>query len=216
MEADEISNDLEFYTQILENNQYVVYPFEDQPDFLLGVEHDGVSFIPDTAWELWGWSFRINSQSPLLDDNDPTYGYLGAGIADTPLQDGDVVHFVYEYPFIEFGENYSANFVRADTDVTGNNIDATLTGAHIYYDSSFNMVAENFTPVVGTAVTLYDASGVAVDTDTTDVNGEVSLTATGTGIYYIRSASASYFGPYDDYNGFFLSQTTGYAKVVIN
>lgn len=215
LEADELSADLTFFTQIYENGHYVLYPFEDQPDFLLGVEHDGVSFIPDTSWELWGWTFRVNSQYPLLDDDDPTFGYLGAGIADTPLKDGDVVHFIYEYPFIEFGDNYAANYVRVDAAVDVYDVDVTLTGARVYYDNNFDMVAEDFTPIEGTAVTLYNASGIAVDTDITDINGEVSLTAPGTGTYYVRSASASDFGG-TDYDGFFLSQTTGYVKVVIN
>jgi hypothetical protein len=64
-----------------------------------------------------GWVFRVNDQFPVknLDDYPDSEYYEGTGIAQTYLEDGDIVHFFYDYPTDFAGNvgNLAANYVRA-------------------------------------------------------------------------------------------------------
>jgi hypothetical protein len=91
------------------------------PAFLNSVTYDD----PDEGSHTWeprqyaydGWVFRVNDKFPvkLLTGYDDTY-YEGTLINETYLNDGDIVHFFFDFPatFSASLGPIEANYVRAD------------------------------------------------------------------------------------------------------
>lgn len=90
-------------------------PFTSTTNYLAAVEYDGV------IWEAGqlaydGWVFRVNDMFPL--ESLPGYGdpyYQGLTIEKPYIQDGDVVHFFYDFPaqFDPLSPDFAATNVRA-------------------------------------------------------------------------------------------------------
>lgn len=59
-----------------------------------------------------GWEFRVNDQMPIRFYTGTSY-YEGTTISQTPVQDGDVIHFFNDYPKIESGSPLSSKYQRA-------------------------------------------------------------------------------------------------------
>jgi hypothetical protein len=91
-------------------------------DYLDVVEIDGGynATWEEGTWGLDGWVFRVNDKFPVqfFTDEQGQTGWRGTEIHDTPLYDGNVVHFFYDFPSNFFGGNppsgdLAANYVRA-------------------------------------------------------------------------------------------------------
>ena len=72
------------------------------------------NLLPGDRIPVDGWMFRVNGRSPLLSLTGYNNGPEGAYMTDTPIKDGDVVTFYYNYPF-EINNDYKgAEFIAAD------------------------------------------------------------------------------------------------------
>jgi len=72
--------------------------------------------LPLVSAALDGFSFRVNGKFPLLTTSSPAHahGPEGAYVHQTPVSDGDVIHFYWNYPYNKTPNTYySANYVSA-------------------------------------------------------------------------------------------------------
>jgi hypothetical protein len=161
--------------------------FTYQPSYLSAVNYNDGSTPNGTTWEagqwgLDGWVFRVNDKFPVQVTADGL-GYEGAAIDETPIKDGDIVHFFYDYPSIVTSSigDVAANYVRGILEsYTATKLTAQLQGHKTFIDQRNNFIFNVFNYVNLTDVvtaTLYGADGTTlVSVGISIGSGEVEFT----------------------------------------
>jgi hypothetical protein len=197
---------------------------------LASVELNGIKWTDGAITEYYlfnGWAVRINDKLPVHEVTiDEETGYAGTNILETPLEDGDVVHFFYEFPssFYNGGGSAAANYVRAVyDDFGGNTLTVQLQGhkAPMQPIPPYIMSVNNYVNLgAGMIASLYDENGVLVQGgQPSDAYGVVTFTSNAliAGATYIVKTVPSYY--YDDnwdwIDTAFFAQTGAYSKVNI-
>ena len=91
--------------------------FMQTSQYVTSIKIGNNTYTPNLPYEedaLDGFSFRVNGKIPLLTTSSAAhaYGPEGAYVHQTPVSDGDVIHFYWNYPYNETDSSYySANFV---------------------------------------------------------------------------------------------------------
>jgi hypothetical protein len=151
-----------------------------------------------------GWEYRINDKFPVqLTSNG--LGYEGPYPYDTPVYNGDVVHFFFEFPS-DLDEEYAhleANYVRAvykGFNNTTKKLTAQLQGHKVYIEpiSPYIMSVYNYVNLgSGMIASLYDATGTTLIQrgQPSDLNGVVTFTDNSLvpGTYVIKTVPAYYY-----------------------
>lgn len=194
---------------------------------LTGVEHDGTLFQPGSL-DLWGWVFRINDLTPVKYDNDAN-GYIGTTVDETYIQDGDVIHFYFDYPCTTFGFEYTADYVRiVPSSVSTTSVSVqlqshknTFTTEIINNKQLFRANVNDYaTFTKSTMVRMFNSAGTQVAYGSTNSNGQVTLTGTfAAGTYVLKTDNVWLSEDDDDPLEFYdclLSQTSGYKTIVIS
>jgi hypothetical protein len=121
-----------------------------------------------TLFGFDGWVFRVNDKYPVQLTSDGL-GYEGTSILQTPVYDGDVVHFFYDYPsdYPYEDVNIAANYVRAvhkSFNSTTHTLEVQLQGHRTYIDpSSYIMYVYNYVNLgSGLVANLYKEDGTLV------------------------------------------------------
>lgn len=168
--------DLTFYGK--QGNSYI--PFTDTTTYLAAVEYDGDTWY-DSTYVFGGWAMRVNDQFPVEPTAD-TLGYQGTGIIDTYIDDGDIIHFFFDYPtqFSPSDPNYAANFVRGIYEGhTATNLSVQLQGHKTFIDQStmdYIMSVYNYVDLgAGVTAYLYSTAGAMLDTAVSDGYGVVEF-----------------------------------------
>lgn len=122
------------------------------------------------------------------------------GAADYELSAGDRVTWYYmdhRGAYYTIIDNYGSISSSYDQD---DDIEIDVKGE--YMEDGWNFIMSEFQDLSGATVNLINSSGTAVDTDTTDVNGDATLTVPSSapsGTYYIMVDSKIYSsGTYED------------------
>jgi hypothetical protein len=180
----------------------------------------------NAAWEagqigLDGWVFRVNDKVPVQATDDGL-GYEGMSILQTKVQNGDIVHFFYDFPSDLDGDsgNIAANYVRAfpTAAATSSSLTVQLQGHKTYIDPLNNYMFNIYNYVnLGADViaTVVDDNGRAIQ-ERSDANGTVTFGGAFTpGNSYTVETAATYYTNEDwdflDYAYFIL--TGAYSKV---
>jgi hypothetical protein len=203
--------------------------------YLSAVEYDAASTTPWTAgqWGNDGWVFRVNDLFPaeLLPGYADTY-YEGTAINQTYLNDGDVVHFFYDFPG-QFAStlpyNMAADYVRGIVeayDVRTGTLDIQLqthdTNINVPNDRQFEVNDYDDTPWAYGAIKVYllDTSGAEIAEDLSDASGLVSFSGVAPGTYIIKTDSLLRnitVSPWEDFIDYaYFVYTGAYRKITIS
>jgi hypothetical protein len=115
-----------------------------------------------------GWEYRINDLFPTKPTEDGL-GYEGPYPYDTPVYDGNVIHFFYDIPADVFGGsgNLAANYVRAkysSFDSSAGKLTVQLQGHKLYIEpTNYVMDVYNYVNLgSGMIASLYAADGTTL------------------------------------------------------
>jgi hypothetical protein len=227
------TNGLKFYGE--EDDE--IADFTDTTNYLAAVEVTG-----ETGTNIWvdgaityyfgfnGWTFRVNDQFPAeaLGD-DPTDGYRGTDILDTPLENGDVVHFFYDFPTAPSPAvgSVAANYVRAKLDsFNAGTLVVQLQGHKTDIDPlDYTMSVFNYVDLdEDVTASIYTDRGVYVGNAVPDgiADGKVTFSSGSlvAGKTYVVKTTPTYY--YTDnptwgdwINGAFFALTGAYTKITI-
>jgi hypothetical protein len=191
------ANNISMYT-----NEAATNPIAPNSSFVAAVKEGSKKY--SSLWMMDGWCFRLNGKIPLIDwiSGPPTGSPSGAAINQTPLSDGDVIHFYYDNPNIMYDATYQPSFyAKVDfvypevnyNALTGNVLVKAKKNTH-FFDASFNWTINAFSSyLAGKNVYIYDSNASLVTQGTLNPsNGQVTLN-TGTlssGKYYVKVGSA--------------------------
>lgn len=202
------------------------YVMTSTTDYIYSMAQGGVTYapaLPMPGYELDGWMFRLNGQIPLL---SATPDLLGAAIDDTPIADGDVIHFYWDYPYQETQNTYySANFVYPEVSYASGTMTVQLQDSYNWFDNSFDWHITSFANLAqnNKTITIYDENGTQVGvTHSTNANGYASFSQTlSSGTYYVKVNTTAFKGVdgydenWDDVTYQILDYTMGYAKLTV-
>lgn len=183
--------------------------------YIKSMQKDGKKYAPALPFEdpemdmaLDGWAYRVNGKLPLKSrTEDPVSGGpLGTDIATTPIHDGDIIHFYWEYPYQESAtpvSYYSTDFLTASTsyDKSTDALTIQMKKSFGYFDNSnFWHISsfENYAKAeAGTYdYTIYKEDGSIAKTGIINkAEGSVVLqnSGLGEGTYYLKINSTSYY-----------------------
>jgi hypothetical protein len=183
-------------------------PLSSSSSFLQEVDYDGGEW--DSGYAGFdGWVFRVNDLFPMLPSPAYTGYYIGAGILDTYIKDGDIIHFFFDFPsqYDPSGANLAANYVRASdpTISAENNIAVHLEAHDTFIDPAlkyqFQVNDYDDTPkpgiVSGITAKLYNinAPTVPIAAGVSNASGDVTFTGSfGSGKYIVKTESVLYTG----------------------
>jgi hypothetical protein len=229
LEATDGQNGFTFYG--IEGTNLV--EFTDTTSYLAAVYYnegqiDGLWQSGSFAYD--GWVFRINDKLPVQVQsvvNNITY-YEGASILQTPVNDGDIVHFFYDFPakYSPSGSNLAANYVRAEyQSKNGNQLTISLKSHNTYIDEANdlqfqvnNYDIDKLQPEATTTAYLYEVDGIYVTEAQFSPNGVVTFileepVVSGTS-YIVKTDSVLYSGDNDfDYANVLFTLTGAYSKI---
>lgn len=164
--------------------------------------------LPLTGAALDGFSFRVNGKFPLLTTSSEAHahGPEGAYVHQTPISDGDVIHFYWNYPYNETSTSYySANYVSAtpayNSSTSTLNIQLVKSFDYEYNDGFWHILPFANTSCVPAGTYNYTiwkkGQTAAVSTGTVDFNNggvgaitDLELPANNT--YYLQIDTQSY------------------------
>lgn len=192
--------------------------------------YDPVLPIDDPRYELDGWMFRVNGKLPISTLNggaSVAYGPKGTDISDTPIYDGDVIHFYWDYPYNETQTSYySTHYITADSTYNNGVLDIQLKESYSWFANSgyWNITDfANYSPAAQLTATVYNAQGGVIGTGTinSDGAGTISgITLTSGVKYYIKVNSTAFkdvegmSADYEDVTWRILNTTMVYEKIV--
>ena len=217
--ADEDRSDIEFY-----GKQGNTYPaFTSDMDFLAKVTHGGYDWVSQLGFD--GWAVRINDKYPVI----ATAGgvsYAGITIKEMYVEDGDVIHFFYDFPsdFAPSTGSVAADYVRSVVDsYTAGALTVQMQGHNTNIDPSSYVMSINEYEDLGSgiAVSLYNSAGALLTSGTTDSNGSVTFSGTFSlgQSYIIKSTSTDYICPDEDYadylDHYFFDLTGAYSVITL-
>lgn len=174
--------------------------------YIFSMKQNNITYapaIPFSDYALDGWMFRINGKLPLesLDGDPDSGGPYGTDIANTPISNGDVIHFYWNYPYNETSSSYySVKYVSADVSYTGTTLSGNLVSAYSYFDNSMYWhisLFSNYAPGTALTATVYDISGAEKGTGTVDSSGSIevsNLSLTSGQTYYLKVPTTTYRG----------------------
>lgn len=219
------SNDYTFYCRPTQGSPVGVFTSTSRD--LTGVEHDGTLFQPG-PYDIWGWVFRINDLTPVVYDAD-VGGYIGTRVDQTYIQDGDVIHFYFDYPYTAYGFEYTADYIRIVPSNVGTSSVTVQLQSHkntstIQIINNTQVLMANVNDYAAftesTLVKMYNSAGVLVTSGSTNSSGQVTLTGTfPAGTYVLKTDNVWLSEDDDDPLEFYdclLSQTSGYKTIVIS
>jgi hypothetical protein len=178
-----------------------------------------------------GWEYRISDRFPVQPTSDDL-GYEGPYPYDTPVNDGDVVHFFYDFPsdISRSIGHLEANYVRA-TDASFDNSAKKLTvklqGHKVYIEptSPYTMSVFNYIDLgTGTVAGLFTPDGTTLlqTGQPSLADGTVTFTFddfTPGKTYVVKTVPAYYYSTDstwgDTINTAYFTQTGAYSKVTI-
>lgn len=164
--------------------------------------------LPLVSAALDGFSFRINGKFPLLttDSAAHAHGPEGAYVHQTPIADGDVIHFYWNYPYNKTPNTYySANYVSAtpayNSDTHTLSVQLVMSYDYEYNDGFWHIIPFHCTSCVPAGTYNYTiwekgvSTAVSSGTITTN-NGGVGaitgLTLSANKTYYLQIDTQSY------------------------
>ena len=154
-----------------------------------------------------GWKFRVNGKYPLESwtGDIPSGGPKGAMFNDVPVDDGDVVHFYTDYPWVESGVLNSSAFMSSNTTYSNGVVSAQLNYSYSYFDDYSNNYYWNIASFANySGASSGTFTGVVYDTSGTS-QGTVSISnTTGSGSANISLAPGTYY---------LVVPTTGYKQI---
>lgn len=192
--------------------------FTGSSDYLEAVDYDGYSW-ENGSLGFDGWVFRVNDRMPV--EANGLGGYWGTTILDTYIEDGDVIHFFYDFPSDLDDESGSlaAGYVRA-VQLPGGTIQLQSHTTYIEPLYPYSMSVDNYSDLgSGITVGLYDADGDPVASESSDGSGRVDFTGVDPGTYILKTDSVPYetddpfWGEY--VNGVYFTLTGAYDIIVI-
>jgi hypothetical protein len=151
-------------------------------------------------------------------------GYEGTGILQTPLADGDIVHFFFDFPSTLFGDNYAANYVRGVFEsYTSSDLTVLLQGHTTFIQPPdphimdiYNYVNLDLDPNEITA-RLYQADGVTFIAEGKVSGDEATFPGRGLvpGSTYILKTTPTYHEYDGDIDDAFFDLTGAYSEITI-
>lgn len=141
-----------------------------------------------------GWMFRVNGKIPISSTmSDPSAGnYYGTDISQTPIADGDIIYFYWDYPWKESGTLMSSYFTSADVSYSGTTLTVNLKASYDWFadkSSNYAWTISNFStykPANNTMAYIYDSSNNQV--------GSVTISkSTGSGSKTLALSSGTYY-----------------------
>lgn len=184
--------------------------------------------LPMSGYELDGWTFRVNGKLPLSSTNGDPYsgGPLGTEIHKTPISNGDIIHFYWDYPYNESASTYySADYVTADMSYANSSLSIQLKKSFSYFDNNYYWHISDFENLSGGNtgtynVTVYDETGNFVKAGTISKSGfgTISNCNLQSGkTYYVRVDTTDYrsVDSYDDITWKILKSTMAYEKITV-
>ncbi len=166
------------------------------------INYDPVLPIDDPSYELDGWMFRVNGKLPISTLNGGSsvaYGPKGTDISNTPICDGDIIHFYWDYPYNETQTTYySTRFISADAEYSDGKVNIQLEESYNWFANSgyWNITSfAEYSPATQLTATVYDAQGNMVGTGTIDTDGEGTvsgITLTEGAAYYVKVNSTTF------------------------
>jgi hypothetical protein len=195
-------------------------------------DEDGVSTTWTAGqWGYDGWVFRVNDKFPVrtLGGYDDTY-YEGTAINQTPLDDGDIVHFFYDYPGIFMYESSTGDLaaeylkiIKKDYSDNVLTIQLLIHDTFISPSQDMQMQVNNYVALTGMSVNvrlLNSLTGAEVRTVESDEDtGDVKFTGLESGEYII--ATDPVLHDIDDIlwkesiNDAYFDLTGAYSKIII-
>jgi hypothetical protein len=176
-----------------------------------------------------GWEYRINDLFPTEPTEDGL-GYQGPYPYDTPVYDGDIVHFFYDIPADVFGGsgNLAANYVRAkygSFDSTNKKLTVQLQGHKLYIEPT-DYILDVFNYVnlgSGMIASLYAADGSTLlqAGQPSWADGTVTFTnnSLAPGKYVVKTVPAYYYTTSTLWarrvNTAYFTQTGAYSEITI-
>ncbi len=176
--------------------------FDASDDYIRSITLNGHEYAPalpaNASTKLDGWKFRINGQFPLETFTSPlaANGPLGTSVATTPIEDGDVIHFFWDYPFHKnTSELFSCNYQAGEASVSGSKVYIELYWSKSYFENSGYWTIEDFDLVdlyeTSYSYVIYPSnSGTAVKAGTVSIDdlgeGEINISSLASGDYYIH------------------------------
>lgn len=152
---------------------------------------------------LDGWMFRVNGKLPLISEDGSSGGPLGSTISETPIEDGDIIHFYWDYPYTRLVvSTYSVDYLTVNPtyDSTNQSLSLQLLSAKNWFDLSFKWHINDFSNYSNSSsgtydVTVYDEAGTVVKTGTISKSGSGTINdcdLESGQTYYIKVDSVSY------------------------
>lgn len=198
--------------------------FTKSTNYLQEVTYGGASWDAG-QWGFDGWVFRVNDKFPVEPTAD-SLGYQGTSILDTYLQDGDVIHFFYDFPsdFDPTSGSAAATYVRGIVDsFTSSSLTLQMQGHTTYIQPTgyYIMSVNNYEDLgAGVSVGLYNSSGILLDTEITGSGGTVTFSGTFAEDqeYIVKSVSTEYI-PTEDWvdfvEGAYFDLTGAFSKIIL-
>lgn len=188
--------------------------------YLYGVTHPndetGTTFQPDD-FDLWGWTFRRNGLFPVKEVSDNVY--QGAGVTETYVEDGDVIHFFIDDPETLDDRDYAAEYIRIQpTSISSGTVSAKLQAhkCEIISQTMQMQVFNYYDLTESKTVILYrideEATNPFVYVNAQNATGgTVTFSGLTSGRYIMTTVSNTAFAGDDpmEYSGFRFSQTSG-------
>ena len=203
-----------------------VHAYDANSTYLYGVTHTSVDDVETTfqpgSYDLWGWVFRINDLFPVIEVSD---AYQGASVAQTYVEDGDVIHFFIDDPETISDYDYAAEHIRIKTtSISSGTVSAKLQAHKCEIISQdLQMQVYNYYDLTESkTVILYRIDDNASDpfvyvNAQVATGGSVTFSGLTSGRYIMTTESNTVFTGDDpmEYSGFRFSQTSGCTGFVI-
>jgi hypothetical protein len=231
--SDDVSIDLKFYGK----SGTGLAPFTPATNYVAAVEHNAKQWKEggmSGGYGFNGWEFRVNDKFPTQKfTGTQGVGWEGTDILQTPVGDGDIVHWFYEFPSTLYsgGKDAAANYARAVYKYFANNtLTLQLRGHKVYIQPTppYTMEIGNYVNLsnIDPSVTasIYMADGVtpvpgAAQNQAFNAYGTVTFTSASLaagGTYIVKTTPTYYTDEdWDFIDGAFFSQTRAYSKVTI-
>ena len=203
--------------------------FDDSSMYVTSIGVGNNIYEPTLPYEedaLDGFYFRVNGKIPLLTTVSPAhaYGPEGAYIYQTPIEDGDVIHLYWNYPYNETPNTYySANYVSAtpayNSSTNTLSVQLVMSYDYEYNDGFWHIIPFHCTSCVPAGTYNYtiwekgENTAISSGTITTNNGGVGAITGLNLSsgkTYYLQIDTQSYKGveSYDTFEDVYIVDNT--------